>query len=93
VRQQAVDAHEHGTFAGRPTIRSIQAEIFEVRSELIKWIEDKTIKVRKQAKLVIMNLGIASREPDPSHSSLIHLLAAQVEELRALAIEKRWQRR
>ena len=74
-------------------MRSIKAEIFEVRSELIKWIEDKTIKVRKQAKLVIMNLGIASREPDPSHSSLIHLLAAQVEELRALAIERRWQRR
>lgn len=78
---------------GRPTMRPIKAEIFEVRSELIKWIENKTIKVRKQAKLVIMNLGIASRELDPSHSSLIHLLAAQVEELRALAIEKRWQRR
>jgi hypothetical protein len=55
-----------------------KTEIFEVRSDLIKWIEDKPAKVRRQAKLVIINLAVASREPDPAQASVAILLADQV---------------
>ena len=71
----------------------IKGEIFEVRSDLIKWITNKPIKVRKQAKLVIVNLAIALREPHPAQPSVADLLVDQVEQLRALVAEKRWRRR
>lgn len=74
-------------------MRALRGEIFEVRSDLIKWIENKPIKLRKQAKLVILNLAIASREPDPAKPSVVDLLAEQVQELLGLAAEKRWRRR
>ena len=70
-----------------------KGEIFEVRSDLIKWIANRPIAVRKQAKLVIINLAIASREPNPANPSVVDLLTDQVEQLRALVAEKRWYRR
>jgi hypothetical protein len=70
-----------------------KTEVFEVRSDLIKWIEDKPAKVRRQAKLVIFNLAVASREPAPAQASVAILLAAQVEQLRALVADTRWWRR
>lgn len=74
-------------------MRALKAEIFEVRSDLIKWIENKPIKLRKQAKLVILNLAVASREPHPAKPSMVDLLAEQVQELLGLVAEKRWHRR
>lgn len=74
-------------------MRAIKGEIFEVRSDLIKWLERKPIRLRKQARLVIINLAIASREPDPAQASVTDLLSDQVEQLRALVTEKRWRRR
>jgi len=75
------------------TMRAIKGEIFEVRSDLITWIANKPLAVRKQAKLVITNLALASREPQAAQGSLTDLLAGQVEELRALVAEKRWYQR
>ena len=74
-------------------MRVTKGEIFEIRSDLIKWIANKPIKVRKQAKLVITNLAIASREADPAQPSVVELLADQVAQLRALVAAKRWHRR
>jgi hypothetical protein len=76
-----------------PAMRVTKGEIFEVRSDLIKWIESKPIKVRKQAKLVISTLATASRESDPAQASVADMLADQVQELRALVAEKRRHRR
>jgi hypothetical protein len=70
-----------------------KVEIFEVRSDLIKWIANKPIKVRKQAKLVILSLAIASREANPARPSVVDLLAEQVQDLLGLAAEKRWRHR
>ena len=74
-------------------MQAIKAEIFEVRSDLIKWIANKPTPVRKQAKLVIVNLAIASREADPEQPSMTDLLIDQVEQLRALVAQTRWYRR
>lgn len=68
----------------------MKGEIFEVRSDLIKWIENKPVAVRKQAGFIITNLAIASREPGSGQSSVADLLADQVEELQAIVAEKRW---
>lgn len=72
------------------TMHAIKGEIFEVRSDLIKWIENKPMAVRKQARLVITNLAIASRESDLAQPSVTVSLADQVERLRAVVAEKRW---
>jgi len=71
-------------------MHAIKGEIFEVRSDLIKWIENKPMAVRKQARLVITNLAIASRAPDLAQPSVTVSLADQVEHLRAVVAEKRW---
>jgi hypothetical protein len=71
-------------------MRALKGEIFEVRSDLIKWIANKPIAVRKQARFIITNLAIASREPDSEHSSIADLLSDQVEQLQAVVAEKRW---
>ena len=55
-------------------MQTIKGEIFEVRSDLITWIANKPVPVRKQAKLIIHNLAIASREPDLAQTFLTDLL-------------------
>lgn len=74
-------------------MRVTKGEIFEIRSDLIKWIAKKPLKVRKHAKLVIAYLAIASREADPAQPSVVELLADQVAQLRTLVAAKHWRRR
>jgi hypothetical protein len=74
-------------------MQAIKGEIFEVRSDLITWIANKPVPVRRQAKLIIDNLAIASRESDPAQTFLADLLTDQVKELQAVVAETRWYQR
>lgn len=84
--------HQRWDALPRPTMQAIKAEIFEVRSDMIKWIANMPTPARKQAKLVIVNLAIASREADSAQPSMAGLLIDQVKELRALLAQTRWYR-
>jgi hypothetical protein len=74
-------------------MRALRGNIFEVRSDLIRWIANQPVAVRKQAKQVIINLAIALGDPDPAQASMNSVLADQVAQLRTLVAETRWYRR